>query len=352
MMDKKVFATLCVSFALFLGLYLVLGGFGKMDDNVLNVYMSRKEVLMKELFEEFTEQTGIRINYVQDSDNSKLLERIKREGEDCPADMLITADVARLILAKKQGVLQSINNEVLMHMIPPHLRDEEGMWYGLTTRARVIAYVPKRVSEEELKYLRNYEDLADERWKGRIIMRSSTSAYNQSLLASIVASIGVDAAEKWVKGLVNNFTRQPQGGDIDQMRAIASGESDITVVNSYYFARLAASDNAADKEVASKIKVIFPNQDNRGTHVNISGAGILKYARHVMNAEKFLEFMVSNDAQGIYARKNHEYPIVQGIEWSPVLQELGQFKGDLLPLHMLEDKMDKAVEIMNKYEWR
>ncbi len=309
----------------------------------VNVYSSRKEILTRELFDEFSRINNIKVNYIID-DAAKLISRIENEGELTKADLFISADVTNLILAEQRGLLEEVNSPILNTSIPDTLRDN--YWFGLTKRARLIVYSKERVDVNELN---SYEGLADPKWKGKILVRSSNSPYNQSLLASIIDANGERAARSWVRGLVKNFARNPQGGDIDQIRAVAAGEGDVAIVNSYYYARLLASEQ--DKAIAEKVGVFFPNQDSRGTMMNISGAGLVKHAKNKANAIALLEFMVSPVAQNVYAQNNQEYPVLTSVKLSPTLSSWPEYKQDNNSLLGVENSMKAAIKIADEEGW-
>lgn len=316
--------------------------------NEVNVYSAREEQLIKPLLDAFSKDTGIKVNLVT-GDDDPLLERLKREGLNSPADVLITADAGRLHRAVENGSLQPIQSAKLNQAIPAHLRDAGNQWFGLTYRARVLFYNPATVKAADLS---SYEDLADPKWKGRICVRSSNSIYNQSLLASMIAAKGITAAEQWAQGLVANFARPPNGGDRDQIKAVASGQCDVAIANTYYYAQMLYGGDAAQKAAASKVKIFFPNQADRGTHINISGAGITTSAKNKDNAIKLLEYMVLDDAQRWYSTTNGEYPVKRGIEASPELKSWGTFKSDALNLSTLGKNNAQAVQIMDKVGWQ
>ena len=316
--------------------------------NEVNVYSAREEQLIKPLLDAFSKDTGIKVNLVT-GDDDPLLERLKREGLNSPADVLITADAGRLHRAVENGSLQPIQSAKLNQAIPAHLRDAGNQWFGLTYRARVLFYNPATVKAADLS---SYEDLADPKWKGRICVRSSNSIYNQSLLASMIAAKGITAAEQWAQGLVANFARSPNGGDRDQIKAVASGQCDVAIANTYYYAQMLYGGDAAQKAAASKVKIFFPNQADRGTHINISGAGITTSAKNKDNAIKLLEYMVLDDAQRWYSTTNGEYPVKRGIEASPELKSWGTFKSDALNLSTLGKNNAQAVQIMDKVGWQ
>ena len=314
----------------------------------VNVYSARHYDTDVALFEDFTEQTGITVNLIE-GDADELIERVRSEGENSPADVLITTDAGRLWRAEDAGLLASVESEALASAVPENLRHPEGQWFGLTKRARVLVYNTETVDPAELS---TYENLAELEWEGRVCIRSSGNVYNQSLLASIIAAEGAEAAETWAQGLVENLARSPQGGDTDQIKAVAAGECDVAVVNHYYYARLAASEDAADQEVAAATALFFPNQEGRGTHVNISGAAVLESAPNRENAVQFLEFLATPEAQEVFASGNYEYPVVEGVEMAAIVQDFGDFTEDTLNVAVLGENNPEAVRIMDRVGWQ
>ncbi|MBL1143023.1 MAG: Fe(3+) ABC transporter substrate-binding protein [Proteobacteria bacterium] len=314
----------------------------------VNIYSARKEALIKPLLDQFTEETGIEINIVTGQADT-LLKRLEVEGKNTPADILLTVDVARLVRAKEKGLFQAVDSEILKKSIPEHYRDNDNQWFGLSLRSRVIIYAPDRVKEEDLS---SYEDLADSKWKNRVCVRSSSNVYNQSLVAAMVANQGVEKTEAWAKGLVSNFARPPKGGDRDQIKAVAAGVCDVALVNTYYLAGMLASTQKNEVTAAKKIKLFWPDQNGRGAHMNVSGAGLLKPARHKKEAIQLLEYLVSDKAQRWYAETNHEYSINESIESSPVLKSWGKFKADKLNLNLLGKYNTDAVLLMDRAGWK
>ncbi|WGZ89445.1 MAG: Fe(3+) ABC transporter substrate-binding protein [Candidatus Thiocaldithrix dubininis] len=314
----------------------------------VNVYSAREEQLIKPLLDAFSKDTGIKVNLVT-GDDDPLLERLKREGANSPADVLITADAGRLYRATQNGSLQAIQSAKLNQAVPANLRDPENRWFGLTYRARVIFYNKDKVKPNELS---TYEALADPQWQGRVCVRSSNSIYNQSLLASMIQADGAAQAENWAKGLVNNFARAPAGGDRDQIKAVAAGQCDVALANTYYYAQMLYGKDAAQKAAASKVGLFWPNQNNRGTHINISGAGVTTAAKNKENAIKLLEYMVLDDAQRWYSSTNGEFPVKPGITASPELQSWGNFKRDPVNLSVLGKNNAQAVMLMDKAGWQ
>jgi iron(III) transport system substrate-binding protein len=313
----------------------------------VNIYSARQEALIKPQLDAFTAETGIKVNLVT-GDAKELLQRLKSEAANSPADLLFTADAGNLYAASTQGLCQKVRSAALESAIPAAYRDPEGAWFGLGLRARPIFYVPGKVDPAEID---SYEDLADPKWKGRILVRSSNHIYNQSLLASIIAYDGAEAAEAWAKGVAANLARKPQGGDRDQIKAAAAGEGDIVIANSYYWAQMLGSDDPAEREAAEKVKVIWPNQADRGTHVNISGACVAAHAPNKDEAVKLLEFLVTDEAQHIYAEQGQEFPVKPGIQRSAILQSLGSFKADQLNLAELGKHNAEAVRIFDRVGW-
>ena len=271
------------------------------------------------------------------------------QGKNCKADVLITVDAGRLVRAKQKGLLQAVESKVLSASIPAHLRDPKGFWFGLTKRARVIVYAKDRVKPSELS---TYEALTDKKWKGRVLIRSSNNIYNQSLLASIIVAGGEAKATEWAKGMVANFARSPKGNDRDQMKAIAAKKGDVAIVNTYYVGKMVNSKNAASREVAKSIGVFFPNQKGRGAHVNVSGAGVAKYARNKEAAIKFIEFLASEEAQQVFAKANYEYPANPKVHPSKLVKSWGSYKPHTINLSLLGENNKKAVAIFDKVGWR
>jgi iron(III) transport system substrate-binding protein len=313
----------------------------------LNIYSARQEALIKPQLDAFTAQTGVKVNLVT-GDAKELVQRLKAERANSPADLLFTADAGNLYAAAADGLCQKIDSDALNRSIPAAYRDPEGAWFGLGIRARPIFYVPGKVDPAQIT---RYEDLADPKWKGRILVRSSSHIYNQSLLASMIAHDGPEAAERWAKGVAANLARKPQGGDRDQIKAAAAGEGDVVIANSYYYAQMLTSDDPQEREAARMLKVIWPNQGDRGTHVNVSGACVTAHAPNKDQAVKLLEFLVGDEAQKIYAEKGQEFPVKAGISPSETLRGLGAFKADELNLAELGKHNAEAVRIFDRVGW-
>ena len=314
----------------------------------VNVYTHRHYDTDQKLFKAFEDSTGIKVRVVS-AGADELIQRMKLEGLDSPADVLITVDAGRLHRAKEEGLLQRVESDILQQFIPNSFKDTDNYWFGLTYRARILAYSPDRVSPDEIL---DYESLAGEHLKGRVLVRSSSNVYNQSLAASMLAYLGEEEFERWTNLLVENFARNPKGSDRDQIKAIASGEGDVALVNSYYVGKMLNSPNEREVEAARAVKVMFPNQENRGTHVNVSGAGVAKGAPNRENAVKFIEFLVSEEAQKEFAAANYEYPVREGVEFADLIQSWGSFKRDSINLSQLGSFNNKAVIIMDKAGWK
>lgn len=296
------------------------------QDNTLHIYSSRHYNTDEKLYSDFTEQTGIEIKRV-DGKGDALIARLEQEGELSPADLFITVDSGRLWRAEQAGLFDTLQSETLTEKTPANFRHPKGQWFGFSTRARVLVYNKDKIEDGALT---SYKDLADPKWKGRICVRSSGNIYNQSLLASMIAQDGEDAAKDWATGLLNNLARKPQGGDTDQIKAVAAGVCDIALVNSYYVFRLQRSDKPEDNAVVQDLAIVFPDQggvkEGGGTHVNISGAGVLKNAKNKKAAVKFLEYLTSETAQAYFANGNNEYPVVEGVEVNKVVEANKDFK--------------------------
>lgn len=315
---------------------------------VLNLYSARHYDTDDDLYKSFTDKTGISVNLVE-AEADQLIQRIRSEGRNSPADVILTVDAGRLWRAQQAGILQPVNSRVLNTAIPSSFRDAQGNWFGLSKRARVIAYNKDKVNPAQL---RTYEALADARWRGKLLTRSSNHVYNQSLVGSILAARGAQATEQWARGIVANLARPPQGGDTDQLKALAAGVGDIALSNTYYLVRLMKSNKPEDKAVADKIRVVFPNQGDRGTHVNISGGAVVKTSRNKAGAIAFLEHLVSPEAQRIFAMGNNEYPIVASAAVDATVKSLGNFKEDKLNASVYGRNNAEALRIMDRAGWK
>ncbi|MBE9156141.1 Fe(3+) ABC transporter substrate-binding protein [Nodosilinea sp. LEGE 06152] len=324
-------------------------GFGR--GRAVNLYSARHYDTDDQLYEGFREATGIRVNLVE-AEADQLIERIKSEGQNSPADILMTVDAGRLWRAEQEDLFQPVTSSILNEAIPENLRHPDGLWFGLTKRARVLVYNKATVDPAELS---TYEDLADPKWRGRILVRSSTNIYNQSLVGSIIAAHGAEETEEWARGLVANLARNPEGGDTDQIKAVAAGLGDIAISNTYYLARLAKSDKPEEQAIAEQMGVFFPNQgdgpNGRGTHVNISGAGVVKTAPNAEAAVQFLEYLASPEAQRIFAEGNNEYPVVEGVAVDSVVAGFGDFKEDSLNASVFGRNNPEALRITDRAGW-
>ncbi len=314
----------------------------------INLYSARHYNTDQELYKTFTRQTGIKVNLVEGKAN-ELIERIKSEGRNSKADILLTVDAGNLWLAQQQGLFSPISSKILNSKIPANLRDAGGHWFGFSKRVRVIMYDKTKINPSQLS---TYEDLANPKWKGKIVVRSSSNVYNQSMVAWLIAINGEAATEKWCRGLVANFARSPQGGDRDQIEAVASGQAQLAIANTYYLASYGESKEAAKQEIFKKIGVFFPNQKKNGAHINISGGGVLKNSRNKENAKKFLEYLVTPAAQDFFARGNNEYPVVKGIKLDPILASFGNFKSDTTAVSKYGQNLAKAVKLMDRALWK
>ncbi|MGB4875498.1 MAG: Fe(3+) ABC transporter substrate-binding protein [Candidatus Competibacter sp.] len=314
----------------------------------VNIYSARKEDLIKPLLDDFSKQAGIAVNLVTDKEET-LLQRLQSEGANTPADLMLTTDAGRLAAAKKNGVLQAVKSETLAARIPAAYRDPDGYWYGLSVRARPIIYAKDRVKPADLS---TYEGLADPKWKGKVCVRSSDSIYNQSLVAGMISHHGEAKTEAWAKGLVANFARPPKGGDRDQIKAVAAGECDVTLANTYYLGGMVNSSDESEKQAAAKVAVFWPDAKTTGVHVNVSGAGVTAHARNRANAIQLLEFMAAEAAQRWYAETNNEYPVNPAIAPSATLKAWGEFKADTLNVAKLGELNPTAVRLMDRAGWK
>lgn len=322
---------------------LVIGAEGE-----VNLYTNRHYDTDKLLLDKFEEQTNIQVNVLKGG-SDELIEKITREGEDTSADLLITADAGRLHRAKSKGLLQPLEDDTLFNNIPENLRDAENYWFGLTVRGRVLVYSKDRVDPTELS---TYEDLADEKWEDRILVRSSSNIYNQSLLASFIEIHGEEWATEWAAGVVDNMARKPQGNDRAQATAIASGEGDIAIMNTYYLGKMLNSSNEEEVKVAKQLEIFFPSQETTGTHINVSGIGLTKHAKNKENAIKLMEYLSSVEAQEMFAQANYEYPVNPKVEPSELLSSWGEFKPQDINLSKLGENNTKAYMIFNRVGWK
>ena len=314
----------------------------------INLYSGRHYDGDVQLYEGFQKATGIKVNVIEGKAD-EMMARIEAEGDASPADVFITADAGNLWRAEAKGLLQAIDSETLKTRVPEHYRDPENMWFGFSRRARVI-FIAKGAIDPSV--VQNYEDLAKPELKGKVCMRSGSAIYNLSLLGALIAEWGPEKAEAWAAGVVANLAKPPQGGDSDQIKALAAGECAVTLANTYYFVRFLASDKPEDKAVADKVQVVFPNQSGAGTHVNISGAAVVKYAPNREGAVKFLEYLASDEAQAYFATGNNEYPVAGGDGGNAALKSLGEFKADPINVSAYGENQPAAQAIMDRVGWK
>ena len=337
---------------LFISTILVLLSCGETpkESNEINLYSQRHYKVDENQYEAFENETGIKINVVK-ANADELIERLKNEGENSPADLFITVDAGKLQKAKDLDLLQKISSPIINQNIDVDLKDVNGYWIPITYRARILVYSKDRVKSDELS---TYANLTDEKWRNKVLVRSSSNAYNQALLSSIVANNGVDAASKWARDLVKNFARDPKGNDRDQVKAIAAGQGDLAIVNSYYIGLLLSSENEEEIKAGNSVGVFFPNQgeDETGSHINVSGIGLIKNAPNKENAIKLMEFLTSESAQKIYTNTSYEYPANPNVEPNEIVKKWGSFKKDKLDLNQLGVFRNKAIEIFDKSGWK
>ena len=314
----------------------------------LNLYSSRHYDTDERLYSDFEEATGIKVNRIE-GNADELIARMEGEGANSPADIFMTVDTVRLTRAKDLGLLQSIDSTVLENAIPAYLQDDDNQWFGFSQRARILFYDKNDVSDPPM----TYEDLADPKYAGQVCIRSSSNVYTQNITAALIAHLGEDAIGEWAKGVVANFARDPQGGDTDQLRGIASGECDIAMSNTYYFARAIRKDvDGLPADVRESIGWVFPNQNSIGDHMNISGGGVAANAPNKENAIKFLEYLASEQAQEYFSAGNDEYPGVPGVGLAPSVATLGIFRPDTIELSDIADNIDAANRILGEAGWK
>lgn len=314
----------------------------------VNLYSARKEALIKPLLDKFTQQTGISVNLVTGKADN-LITRLESEGRFSPADLLLTTDVGRLYRAKQQGLTQAISGSEAIATVPDDFRDDQGHWLGLSLRARPLMVSVDSVDAQTITSL---EDLISPQWKGRVCIRSSNNIYNQSMVASLIVQLGETAAQEWVNEFVKSFARPPQGGDRDQIKAVAAGLCDVAIANTYYLAGMLSSKDETTQEQAKKVNVIWPNQADRGVHINISGVALAKNSPNKDAAVKLIDFLLSNESQLWYAKTNHEYPILANVAWSELLQSFGTYKAEQVPLSKLGELNASAVKMMDRAGWK
>ncbi|MFV0432046.1 MAG: Fe(3+) ABC transporter substrate-binding protein [Alphaproteobacteria bacterium] len=322
-----------------------LSGAMAFAEGEVNIYTLRQPELLQPILDSFTKDTGIKVNatWVQDG----ILARLQAEGDKSPADAVITVDISRLSEIAKAGLFQSIDNDNVNSKVDAHLRNPDGLWFGLTKRDRVIVGSKERIVKEDMP--KSYEDLADPKWKGEVCIRSGKHVYNIGVISSMIAAHGEEGAKQWLTSVKDNLARKPTGNDRAQARAIYEDACDIALINSYYLGKMATNDKEVEqKDWYNALNIVFPNQDDRGAHVNISGMGILKSAKNKDNAVKFLEFMLSDDAQKYYAALNYEFPVVKNVEADELVQSWGSFKEDTVSLQTIADNAAKASQLVDE----
>ena len=340
------------NFTLYISMFLMLGSCldTAKESNEINLYSQRHYKVDEMQYAAFEKQTGIKVNVVK-ANADELIERLKNEGENSPADLFITVDAGKLQKASDLNLLQKISSPIINQNVDSALKDVNGYWIPITYRARIIVYSKDRVNADDLS---TYANLTSEEWKNKVLVRSSSNAYNQALLSSIVANKGVDAASKWATDLVKNFARDPKGSDRDQVKAIAAGQGDLAIVNSYYIGLLLSSEKEEELKAGNSVGVFFPNQgeNESGSHINVSGIGLTKNAPNKDNAIKLMEFLTSESAQKTYVNTSYEYPANPSVEPNEIVKKWGSFKKDKLDLNQLGVYRSKAVEIFDKSGWK
>ena len=328
-------------------LFLVIS-LTKVSGAEVNIYSHRQPFLINPFLEKFTEETGIKTNVVYATKG--LAQRLKAEGKNSPADVILTVDIGRLYIYDDLDLLASIDSSILDRNIPVNLKSPENKWFALSKRSRIIVTSKERVDEGQIK---NMEDLADEKWKGKICSRPGSHVYNRALMASLILSLGEQAAEEWAKKFVSNLSRRPQGNDRAQVKAIFEGQCDISIINNYYFGKLKYSEDPSQREWAKSVRIIFPNQGvgERGAHINISGGGVAKYSKNKNEAVALLEFLSKAQSQKMYGEINFEYPVNPSVETTEELKSWGSFNSDSLPIISIAQKAYEAQKIIDRVGW-
>ena len=336
----------------FISMILVLSSCGEAPkkSNEINLYSQRHYKVDEQQYKVFEKETGIKVNVVK-ANADELIERLKNEGENSPADLFITVDAGKLQKAKDLDLLQKISSPIINQNVDVDLKDVNGYWIPITYRARIVVYSKDRVDVSELS---TYDNLTDQKWRNKVLVRSSSNAYNQALLSSIIANTGEESASKWASKLVKNFARDPKGNDRDQVKAITAGQGDLAIVNSYYIGLLLSSENEEEIKAGNSVGVFFPNQgeDESGSHINVSGIGLAKNAPNKENAIKLMEFLTSESAQKTYTDTSYEYPANPNVEPNEIVKKWGSFKKDILDLNKLGVFRNKAIEIFDKSDWK
>jgi iron(III) transport system substrate-binding protein len=336
---------LCFARALALALlpFLATAGVRTAEPGEVNIYSYRQPYLIEPLLKEFTQETGIKVNVI--FAEKGLIERIQAEGRNSPADVLLTVDIGNLTQATGAGIAQPIASPTLEAEIPAAYRAEDGQWFGLTRRARVVYASKERVKQDSI----TYEELADPKWRGKICTRSGQHSYNVALIASMIAHHGEAWTEEWLKGVKANLARKPAGNDRLQVKGVYAGECDLALGNTYYMGAMLTDEKEPEQKAwANSVDILFPNSNDRGTHINISGAVVAKYAPHQENAVKLVKFLASDKGQEMYAEVNHEYPVKEGVPWSPLVKSWGDFKPDPIALEEIAALRKKASELVDK----
>lgn len=335
--------------SLLLPLTLVACTVHAQEDKILNLYTARHYDTDEALYANFTKATGIKVNRIEAGDEA-LLERVRNEGANSPADVLLIVDASRLYAADQAGLFAPVKSAVLESRIPKDLRSANGTWFAFSSRARVIVYDKSAVNAADVQ---RYEDLAAPANKGKVCTRPGSHPYMLSLVASVIAHDGEQKAEEWAKAVVANMARPPRGGDTDQIKGVASGECGIALTNSYYYVRLMRSKKPEDRAIAEKVTLVWPNQSSWGTHMNVSGGGVLKNAPNKDAALKFLEYLASDEAQSYFANGNNEWPVVKtAVAKNPELESLGKFKADALPIAEIATRTPAAQKLVDRAGWR
>lgn len=322
----------------------------KEEINEVNLYSQRHYSVDEIQYKNFEKLTGIKVNVVK-ANADELIERLKNEGENSPADLFITVDAGKLFKARESGLLQKLTSEVIEKNVKEELMDPDGYWTPITYRARILVYSKDRVKKSDLS---TYEDLINSKWKNKLLARSSSNAYNQALMSSLVANLGSENAAKWSKGVVSNFARDPKGSDRDQVRAIAAGQGDVAIVNSYYLGILLSSDKDQDVAAGNSVEIFFPNQgdNDRGSHINVSAIGLTKNSPNRENAIRLIEYLTSVEAQEVYVNNSYEYPVNTKVEPAEVVKNWGGFKVDKLNLNKLGEFREQAIKIFDSTGWK
>ena len=327
-----------------------LGCSNNQSEQIVNIYSQRHYDVDQIQYDNFEKLTGIKVNVIK-ANADELIQRMKNEGENSPADLFITVDVGKLWQASDMDLLQKYQDESLTDGITESLLDKNGYWVPVTYRSRILVYSNERVQESELS---TYEDLADSKWKGKLLVRSSSNSYNQALLSSLIANLGDEAIKSWTESVVSNFARDPKGNDRDQVKAIAAGQGDIAIVNSYYIGLLLSSENEEEINAGKSVSVFFPNQGEgqRGSHINVSGIALAKNSPNKTNAMKLIKYLTTDEAQETYVNNTYEYSVKPNITPNQIVRNWGNFKKDPLDLNMLGIKRNDAIRIFDAAGWK